>query len=56
MMTVLPQMVKTNIDVDKDLTTIGNVASVYNILVVGKDTPYKTWRDVEKAAKAHLKK
>ena len=26
MMTVLPQMVKTSIDVDKDLTTIGNVA------------------------------
>src|SRR6478735_8592445 len=53
MMTVLPQMVKTSIDVDKDLTTIGNVASVYNILVVGRDTPYKSWQDVEKAAKAN---
>ena len=31
MMTVLPQMVKTSIDIDKDLTTIGNVASVYDI-------------------------
>ena len=52
MMTVLPQMIKTNIDIDKDLTTIGNVAGVYNILVVGKDTPYQNWKDVEKAAKA----
>ena len=52
MMTVLPQMIKTNLDVDKDLTTIGNVAGVYNILVVGKDTPYQNWKDVEKAAKA----
>jgi tripartite-type tricarboxylate transporter receptor subunit TctC len=56
MMTVLPQMVKTNIDVDKDLTTIANVASVYNILVVGRDTPYKTWQDVETAAKANPEK
>lgn len=52
MMTVLPQLVKTTIDVEKDLTTIANGASVYNILVVGKDAPYKTWQDVEKAAKA----
>ncbi len=56
MMTVLPQMVKTTIDVDKDLTTIGNVASVYNILVVGRDTPYQNWQDVEKAAKANPEK
>ena len=53
MMTVLPQMIKTNIDVDKDLVTIGNVASVYNILVVGKNTPYKNWQDVRDAAKAN---
>jgi tripartite-type tricarboxylate transporter receptor subunit TctC len=56
MMTVLPQMVKTSIDVDKDLTTIGNVASVYNILVVGRDTPYKSWQDVQAAAKANPEK
>ncbi|MBS0540506.1 MAG: tripartite tricarboxylate transporter substrate binding protein [Proteobacteria bacterium] len=56
MMTVLPQMVKTSIDVDKDLVTIGNVASVYNILVVGRDTPYKSWQDVQAAAKAHPEK
>ena len=56
MMTVLPQMVKTTIDIDKDLTTIGNVASVYNILVVGRDTPYKTWKDIETAAKANPEK
>jgi tripartite-type tricarboxylate transporter receptor subunit TctC len=56
MMTVLPQMVKTSIDVDKDLVTIGNVASVYNILVVGRDTPYKNWQDVEKAAKENPEK
>lgn len=52
MMTVLPQLIKTNVDVDKELTTIGNVASVFNILVVGKDTPFKDWKDVVKAAKA----
>ena len=56
MMTVLPQMVKTNIDVDKDLVTIGNVAGVYNILVVGRDTPYRNWQDVAKAAKAEPEK
>src|SRR3954452_13484308 len=56
MMTVLPQMVKTSIDVDKDLTTIGNVASVYNILVVGRDTSYKTWQDIETAAKPNPEK
>ena len=56
MMTVLPQLVKTSIDIDKDLTTIGNVASVYNILVVGRDTPYQSWQDVEKAAKANPEK
>ena len=56
MMTVLPQLVKTNVDVGKDLVTIGNVASVYNILVVGRDTPYKSWRDVQAAAKANPEK
>ena len=56
MMTVLPQMVKSSIDVDKDLVTIGNVASVYNILVVGRDTPFKTWQDIEAAAKANPEK
>jgi len=56
MLTVVPQMVKTSIDVDKDLTTIGNVASVYNILVVGRDTPYQSWQDVAKAAKANPEK
>ncbi|MBN9090963.1 MAG: tripartite tricarboxylate transporter substrate binding protein [Reyranella sp.] len=56
MMTVLPQMVKGNVDVDKDLVTIGNVASVYNVLVVGRDTPYKTWQDIETAAKANPEK
>lgn len=52
MMSIVPQMVKIALDVDKDLTTIATVASVYNVLVVGKDAPYKTWRDVAKAAKA----
>src|ERR1700761_2241802 len=56
MMTVLPQMIKTNIDVDKDLVTIGNVAGVYNILVVGHDTKFKTWQDVEAEAKANPEK
>jgi tripartite-type tricarboxylate transporter receptor subunit TctC len=56
MMTVLPQMVKTSVDVDKDLVTIGNVASVYNILVVGRDTSFKSWQDVQAAAKANPEK
>jgi tripartite-type tricarboxylate transporter receptor subunit TctC len=56
MMTVLPQMVKSNVDIDKDLVTIGNVASVYNILVVGRDTPYKTWQDIAATAKANPEK
>jgi len=56
MMTVLPQLVKTSIDVDKDLVTIGNVASVYNILVVGRDTTFNSWQDVQAAAKAHPEK
>ena len=56
MMTVLPQMVKTNVDVDRDLVTIGNVASVYNILVVGRDTAFKNWEDVRAAAKANPEK
>ncbi len=56
MMTVLPQMVKTNVDIDKDLVTIGNVASVYNVLVVGRDTSFKTWQDVQTAAKANPEK
>jgi tripartite-type tricarboxylate transporter receptor subunit TctC len=56
MMTVVPQMVKTGIDVDRDLTTIGNVAGVYNILVVGRDTKFKTWQDVQAEAKANPEK
>jgi tripartite-type tricarboxylate transporter receptor subunit TctC len=56
MMTVLPQLVKTSVDVDKDLVTIGNVASVYNILVVGRDTTFNSWQDVQAAAKAHPEK
>lgn len=56
MMTVLPQMVKTSVDVDKDLVTIGNVASVYNILVVGRDTAFRSWQDVQAAAKANPEK
>jgi tripartite-type tricarboxylate transporter receptor subunit TctC len=56
MMTVLPQLVKTSIDVEKDLVTIGNVASVYNILVVGRDTTFNSWQDVQAAAKAHPEK
>ena len=42
MMTVTPQMVQLAYDVERDLTPIGNVASVYNLLVVKSDSPFRT--------------
>lgn len=51
MMTVTPQMVQLPYDTERDLTPIGNVASVYNLLVVKSDSPFKTWQDVADAAR-----
>ena len=42
---------KLNIDVDKDLTPISNLAGVYNMLVVGSGTPFKTVAEVIDFAK-----
>ena len=42
---------KLTIDVDKDLTAISNLAGVYNILVVGGSTPFKTVAEVIDFAK-----
>jgi tripartite-type tricarboxylate transporter receptor subunit TctC len=42
---------KLTIDVDKDLTPISNLAGVYNILVVGSSTPFKTVAEVIDFAK-----
>ncbi len=52
-MSVAPVMPgqKLTIDVDKDLTPISNLAGVYNILVVGSSTPFKTVAEVIDFAK-----
>ncbi|MEO8203402.1 MAG: tripartite tricarboxylate transporter substrate binding protein [Betaproteobacteria bacterium] len=42
---------KLTIDVDRDLTPISNLAGVYNILVVGSGTPFKTVAEVIDFAK-----
>ncbi len=42
---------KLTIDVDRDLTPISNLAGVYNILVVGSSTPFKTVAEVIDFAK-----
>jgi len=42
---------KLTIDVDRDLTPISNLAGVYNILVVGSSTPFKTLAEVIDFAK-----
>ena len=53
LMSVAPVMPgqKLSIDVDKELTPISNLAGVYNILVVGNSTPYKTVGEVIDFAK-----
>jgi len=42
---------KLTIDVDKDLTPISNLGGVYNILVVGASSPFKTVAEVIDFAK-----
>ncbi len=56
MMTVTPQMVQLSYDVDRDLAPIGNVASVYNLLVVKSDSPFRTWQDVSEASRKNPEK
>ena len=52
-MSVAPVMPgqKLTIDVDKDLTPISNLGGVYNILVVGASSPFKTVAEVIDFAK-----
>ncbi|MEI6724203.1 MAG: tripartite tricarboxylate transporter substrate binding protein [Betaproteobacteria bacterium] len=52
-MSVAPVMPgqKLSIDVDKDLTPISNLGGVYNILVVGAPSPYKTVGEIIDFAK-----
>jgi tripartite-type tricarboxylate transporter receptor subunit TctC len=52
-MSVAPVMPgqKLTIDVDKDLTPISNLAGVYNMLVVGAPSPFKTVAEVIDFAK-----
>jgi tripartite-type tricarboxylate transporter receptor subunit TctC len=52
-MSVAPVMPgqKLTINVDKDLTPISNLAGVYNMLVVGSSTPFKTAAEVIDFAK-----
>lgn len=52
LMTVMPQMQKLPYDTERDLTPIVNVGGVYNILVVGPHTAFKSWQDVARAGKA----
>lgn len=46
MMTITPQIQSVPYDVDRDLTPLVNVASVYNILVASPSSPIRTWQDL----------
>jgi len=50
-MTITPQLQALPYDVDRDLTPLANVASVYNILVANPNGPIRTWQDLVRAAK-----
>lgn len=56
MMTVSQQIGKLPYDPERDLTPIGNIAGVYNVLVVKADSPIKTWRDLADAARKNPEK
>ncbi len=45
-MTITPQIQSVPYDVERDLTPIANVASVYNILVANPNGPIRTWQDL----------
>jgi tripartite-type tricarboxylate transporter receptor subunit TctC len=50
-MTITPQIQSVPYDVDRDLTAIANVASVYNILVASPNGPIRTWQDLVRLSK-----
>ncbi|MBX6374012.1 MAG: tripartite tricarboxylate transporter substrate binding protein [Acetobacteraceae bacterium] len=50
-MTITPQIQQVPYDVDKDLTPLANVASVYNILVASPQSEIRTWQDLVRLAK-----
>src|SRR3712207_4145101 len=45
-MTITPQVQSVPYDVERDLTALANVASVYNILVANPNGPIRTWQDL----------
>lgn len=45
-MTITPQIQSVPYDVERDLTALANVASVYNILVANPNGPVRTWQDL----------
>jgi tripartite-type tricarboxylate transporter receptor subunit TctC len=45
-MTITPQMQTVPYDVTTDITPVASIASVYNILVTGPQSPIRTWRDL----------
>lgn len=45
-MSITPQLQQVPYDVDRDLTPIANVASVYNILVANPHGPIHKWQDL----------
>ncbi len=51
MMTITPQLQSVPYDVERDLTAIVNVASIYNILVANPNGPVRTWQDLARLAK-----
>jgi len=50
-MTITPQIQQVPYDVEKDLTPIANVASVYNILVASPKSQIHSWQDLVRLAK-----
>jgi len=50
-LTVTPQMQALPYDVDRDVIPVTNIASVYNILVAGPNSPVRTWQDLARLAK-----
>lgn len=51
MMTITPQLQSLPYDIDRDLTPLANVASVYNVLVANPKGPVRTWQDLARLAK-----
>ncbi len=45
-LTITPQMQTLPYDVTTDMVPVASIASVYNILVTGPQSPIRTWRDL----------